>query len=89
MFVCNFLIVSKNKCFCLCLLEPKEEVMKLQSFNFWYLPIEGLLHSASKKSQKVLVIVVFFLIYSAVLHLSLVFELKQNVEAQPFPEMNP
>ena len=44
----------------MCLLEPKEEVMKLQNFNFWYLPVEGLLHSTSKKSQKVLVTVVFF-----------------------------
>ena len=50
------------------------------------LPIEGLLHSTSKKSQKVLVTVVFFLIYFAVL--ILVFELKQNLEAQPYPEMN-
>ena len=31
--------------------------------------------------------VVFFLVYFAVL--SLVFELKQNLEAQPYPEMNP
>ena len=30
------------------------------SFNLWYLPIEGLLHIASKKSQKVLVTAVFF-----------------------------
>ena len=30
-------------------MEPKEEVVKLQSFSFWYLPIERLLHSASKK----------------------------------------
>ena len=36
--------------------------------------------------QKVLVTVVFFLIYFA--ELSLVFELKQNLEAQPYPEMN-
>ena len=72
---------------CVCLLEPNEEVVKLQSFNFWHLPIEGLLHSASKTSQKVLVMVVFFLFYFAVL--SLVFELKQNLEAQPYPEMNP
>ena len=71
----------------MCLLEPKEEVVKLQSFYFWYLPIEGLLHSASKKPQKVLVMVVFFLVYFAML--SLGFELKQNLEAQPYPEMNP
>ena len=71
----------------MCLLEPKEEVVKLQSFNFWYLPIEELLHSASKKSQKALVIVVFFLVYFAML--SLVFKLKQNLEAQQYPEMNP
>ena len=70
----------------MCLLEPKEEVVKLQSLNFLFLPIEGLLQSASKKSQKVLVTVVFFLIYFAVL--SLVFELKQNLEAQQYPEMN-
>ena len=57
----------------------EEEVLKLQSFNFWYLPNEGLLNSASKKSQKVLVMVVFFLIYFAML--SLVFELKHNLEA--------
>ena len=55
-------------------------------FQFWYLPIKGLLYSASKKSQEVLVTVVFFLIYFAAL--SLVFELKQNLEAQPYPEMN-
>ena len=55
----------------MCLLEPKEEVMKFQTFKFWNLPIERLLHSASKKSQKVLVIVVFSL-------LSLLFELKQT-----------
>ena len=60
---------------------------EIAKFQFWYLPIEGLLHSASKKSQKVLVMVVFFLVYFAVL--SLVFELKQNLEAQPYPEMNP
>ena len=71
----------------MCLLEPKEEVVTLPSFNFLYLPIEGLLHSASKKSQKVVVMVVFFLVYFAVL--SLVFELKQNLEAQPYPEMTP
>ena len=71
----------------MCLLEPKEEVVKLLSFNFWYLPVEGLLHSASKKSLKVLVMVVFFLVYFAML--SLGFELKQNLEAQPYPEMNP
>ena len=71
----------------MCLLEPKEGVVKLQSFNFWYLPIEGLLHSASKKSLKVLVMVVFFLVYFAIL--SLGFELKQNLEAQPYSEMNP
>ena len=87
MSVCLFSwLFQRNKCFCLCLLEPKEEVVKLQSFNFWYLPIEGLLHSASKKSQKELVTVVIFFIYFAVL--SLVFELKQNLEAQPYPEMN-
>ena len=40
-----------------------------------------------QKSQKVLVMVVFCLVYFAVL--SLVFELKQNLEAQPYPEMNP
>ena len=75
----------------MCLLKPKEEVVKLQSFDFRYLPIEGLLHSAYKKSQKVLVTVFFFffffLVYFAVL--SLVFELKQNLEAQPYPEMSP
>ena len=31
--------------------------------------------------------VVFFLVYFAIL--SLGFELKQNLEAQPYPEMNP
>ena len=72
---------------CVCLLDPNEEVVKLQSFNFWHLPIDGLLHSASKTSQKVLVMMVFFLFYFAVL--SLVFELKQNLEAQPYPEVNP
>ena len=46
-----------------------------------------LLHSASKKCLKVLVMVVFFLVYFAML--SLGFELKQNLEAQPYPEMNP
>ena len=71
----------------MCLLEPKEEVVTLQSLKFWYLPIEGLLHSASKESLKVLVVVVFFLVYFAML--SLGFELKQNLEAQPYPEMNP
>ena len=60
---------------------------EIAKFQFLILPIEGLLHSASKKSQKVLVMVVFFLVYIAVL--SLVFELKQNLEAQPYPKMNP
>ena len=60
---------------------------KIAKFQFWYLQTEWLLHLASKKSQKVLVMVVFFLVYFAVL--SLVFELKQNLEAQPYPEMNP
>ena len=41
----------------------------------------------AKKFQKVVVMVVFFLVYFAML--SLVFELKQNLEAQPYPEMNP
>ena len=42
--------------------------------NFQFLiPAKGLLHSASKRSQKILVMVVFFLVYFAVL--SLVFEL--------------
>ena len=82
-----FWLFQRNKCFCVCLLEPKEEVGKLQSFKFWYLSIEGLLHSASKKSLKVLVMVVFFLVYFAML--SLGFELKQNLEALPYPEMNP
>ena len=50
------------------------------------IPAKGLLHSASKKPQKVLVMVVFFLVYFAML--SLGFELKQNLEAQPYPEMN-
>ena len=72
----------------MCLLEPKEEVLKLQSLIFFlYLPTEELLHSASKKSLKVLVMVVFLLVYFAML--SLGFELKQNLEAQPYPEMNP
>ena len=56
---------------------------EIAQFLFWYLPIEGLLHSASKKSLKVLVMVVFFLVYFAML--SLGFELKQNLEAQPYP----
>ena len=70
----------------MCFLEPKEELVKLQSFNFWYLPAEELLHSASKKVSESAVTVVFVLIYFAVL--SLVFELKHNSEAQPYPEMN-
>ena len=67
----------------------KRRSSEIAKFQFWYLPIEGLLHSASKKSQKMLVTVVFFffLIYFAVLNQ--VFELKQNLEAQPYPEMNP
>ena len=43
-----------------------------------YLSIQDLLHSASKKSQEVLVSVVFFLIYFAVL----------SLELQPCPEKN-
>ena len=34
----------------MCLLEPQDEVVKLQSFNFWYLPTEGF---ASFSLQKV------------------------------------
>ena len=49
------------------------------AFNFRYLLTEGLLHSASKKSKKVLMTVVFFLIYFAAL--SLVFEFKENLES--------
>ena len=51
-------------------------------FDSWQ--VEGLLLSASKKFQKVLVSVVFFLIYYALL--SLVFKLEQGLEAQTYPE---
>ena len=60
---------------------------EIAKFQFLIPANLGLLHSASKKSQKVLVMVVFFLVNFAVL--SLVFELKQNLEAQPYPEINP
>ena len=43
-------------------------------------------HSATKKSLKTLVTVVFSFIYFAVQNL--VFELKQNLEAKPYSEMN-
>ena len=87
-------LFQRNKCFRLVLLGPNEEVVKFKNFNVWYLIIEGLLHSASKKSQKVLVTVVCFcfclfiylFIYFAVL--SLVFELKHNLEAQQYPKKN-
>ena len=59
---------------------------EIAKFQFLILPIEGLL-LFSKKSLKVLVIVVFFLVYFAML--SLGFELKQNLEVQRYPEMNP
>ena len=51
-----------------------------------YLMSVKLLHSASKRSQKSLMSVVFCLIYFAVL--SLVLNLKQSLEAQPYPEKN-
>ena len=61
---------------------------EIAKFQFLIPANWGLLHSASKKTLKVLVMVVFFLVYFAMLHVSLGFELKQNLEAQPYPEMN-
>ena len=77
MFVCNFLIVSKKYVSVCVFAGAKWRSGEIKSFNFWHMPIEGLLHSASETSQKALVMVVFFLFYFAVL--SLVFELKQNL----------
>ena len=64
----------------------KRRSVEIAKFQFLIPPTEGLLHSASKKSHKVLVVVMFFLIHFAVL--ILVFKLKQNLEALPYPEMN-
>ena len=69
----------------MCLLEPKEEVVKLQRFNVWYLPIEAFPHSASKKSQKVLVTVVYFFVYFAVLSLGWI-KIKFRGPAIPWSE---
>ena len=44
-------LFQSNKYFCLCLLEPNEEEMILKKISFWYLEIEMLLHSASKRSH--------------------------------------
>ena len=46
--------------------------------------LRGYYIQSPKKPQKVLVSVVFFLIYFA--ELSLVFKLKQSLEDQPYPE---
>ena len=43
--------------------EAKRRSSEISKFLFWYLPIEGLKHSAFKKSQKVLVTLVFIFIY--------------------------
>ena len=71
----------------MCLLEPKEEVVKLKISIFDNCQLRGCYIQPPKKPQKVLVMVVFFHVYIAVI--SLVFELKQNLEAKPYPEMNP
>ena len=80
-------LFQRNKYFYLCLLEPKERVGIFHVFNFWYLPMEGLLHPASKTSLKVLVIVLLFL-YINLAVLCLVFELKKKLEALVYPKMN-
>ena len=58
---------------------------ELSKFQF-LIPWGGVATFSLKTPQKVLVTMVCFLIYFAVL--SLVFELKQNLEAQPYPKMN-
>ena len=84
MSVCNFLIVSK-RCFCMCLLEPKEEVVKWQSLNFL---IPANRRVATISLQKVPESVgdggIFPCLFSYAKP-----ELKHNLEAQPYSEMNP
>ena len=75
------------------MLEPKEEVVKLQ-FQFLIPANSGV---ATFSLQKVpesagdsgVFFYFFYFFFFCCAVLSLVFELKQNLEAQPYPEMNP
>ena len=77
---------QRNKCFCWCILEPKEKVLKFQKiFENCQLRV---CYIQSPQCQTLLVSVVFFLIYFATL--SLVFILKKkNKVWNHILEMNP
>ena len=70
---------QRNKCFCLCLLGPNEEVVKFQKF-IYFIPFNGEVArmSLQKKSQKVLMTVVFYFSFIYLAMLCLIFELKQT-----------
>ena len=77
-------LFQRNKCLCLCLLEPEEQVVNFQSFNVWYLPNWGVATFSLQKVQENAGDNGFFSFFAVLI---LVFELKFGSPAIPWKDL--